>query len=102
MEGAAGRAAGGSGAPGRKGPFRAGLYPLFSPCPAPCPSPFWGALELTACVTRLAQEFENAEGEEYAADFSAQGSPAAAAQNGPDVYVQIGRASCRERVSSPV
>ncbi|XP_045425603.1 serine/threonine-protein kinase LMTK1 isoform X1 [Lemur catta] len=33
------------------------------------------------------KEFENAEGEEYAADFSAQGSPAAAAQNGPDVYV---------------
>ncbi|XP_059991658.1 serine/threonine-protein kinase LMTK1 isoform X1 [Lagenorhynchus albirostris] len=33
------------------------------------------------------QEFENAEGEEYPADFSAQGSPAAAAQNGPDVYV---------------
>lgn len=55
--------------------------------PVPCPSPFWGALELTACVTHLAQEFENAEGEEYPADFSAQGSPAAAAQNGPDVYV---------------
>ena len=35
----------------------------------------------------MAQEFENAEGEEYAADFSAQGSPATAAQNGPDVYV---------------
>ncbi|XP_047614411.1 serine/threonine-protein kinase LMTK1 isoform X3 [Phacochoerus africanus] len=33
------------------------------------------------------QEFENAEGEEFAADFSAQGSPAAAAPNGPDVYV---------------
>ncbi|XP_010854829.1 PREDICTED: serine/threonine-protein kinase LMTK1 [Bison bison bison] len=33
------------------------------------------------------KEFENAEGEEYAADFSAQGSPATAAQNGPDVYV---------------
>ncbi|XP_016061767.1 PREDICTED: serine/threonine-protein kinase LMTK1 [Miniopterus natalensis] len=33
------------------------------------------------------KEFENAEGEEYTADFSAQGSPAAAAQNGPDVYV---------------
>ncbi|XP_053766782.1 serine/threonine-protein kinase LMTK1 isoform X3 [Desmodus rotundus] len=33
------------------------------------------------------KEFENAEGEEYVADFSAQGSPAAAAQNGPDVYV---------------
>ncbi|XP_070250766.1 serine/threonine-protein kinase LMTK1 isoform X2 [Myotis yumanensis] len=32
------------------------------------------------------KEFENAEGEEFAADFSAQGSPAAA-QNGPDVYV---------------
>lgn len=37
-------------------------------------------------ATPSAQEFENAEGEEYAADFSAQGSPAAA-QNGPDVYV---------------
>ncbi|XP_036924232.1 serine/threonine-protein kinase LMTK1 isoform X2 [Sturnira hondurensis] len=33
------------------------------------------------------KEFENADGEEYAADLSAQGSPAAAAQNGPDVYV---------------
>ncbi|XP_054449217.1 serine/threonine-protein kinase LMTK1 [Pteronotus mesoamericanus] len=33
------------------------------------------------------KEFENAEGEEYAAGFSAQGSPAASAQNGPDVYV---------------
>ncbi|KAM8786672.1 serine/threonine-protein kinase LMTK1 isoform 2-T2 [Rhynchonycteris naso] len=33
------------------------------------------------------KEFENAEGEEYAADLSAQGSPVAAAQNGPDVYV---------------
>ncbi|KAM7068933.1 serine/threonine-protein kinase LMTK1 isoform 5-T9 [Molossus nigricans] len=33
------------------------------------------------------KEFENAEGEEHAADLSAQGSPAAAAQNGPDVYV---------------
>ncbi|XP_012519637.1 PREDICTED: serine/threonine-protein kinase LMTK1 isoform X1 [Propithecus coquereli] len=33
------------------------------------------------------KEFENVEGEEYAADFSVQGSPAAAAQNGPDVYV---------------
>ncbi|XP_005407364.1 PREDICTED: serine/threonine-protein kinase LMTK1 isoform X2 [Chinchilla lanigera] len=33
------------------------------------------------------KEFENAEGDEYSADCSAQGSPAAAAQNGPDVYV---------------
>ncbi|XP_044103178.1 serine/threonine-protein kinase LMTK1 [Neovison vison] len=33
------------------------------------------------------KEFENAEGEEYAAGFSAQGSPATGAQNGPDVYV---------------
>ncbi|KAM6175981.1 serine/threonine-protein kinase LMTK1 [Erethizon dorsatum] len=33
------------------------------------------------------KEFENAEGDEYAANCSAQGSPAAAAQNGPDVYV---------------
>ncbi|XP_053515450.1 serine/threonine-protein kinase LMTK1 isoform X2 [Artibeus jamaicensis] len=33
------------------------------------------------------KEFENTDGEEYAADLSAQGSPAAAAQNGPDVYV---------------
>ncbi|XP_006532055.1 serine/threonine-protein kinase LMTK1 isoform X2 [Mus musculus] len=41
--------------------------------------------------TRLAlwqgKEFENAEGDEYVADFSEQGSPAAAAQTGPDVYV---------------
>ncbi|XP_058140842.1 serine/threonine-protein kinase LMTK1 isoform X4 [Dasypus novemcinctus] len=34
-----------------------------------------------------AQEFENAEGDEYAADGSAQGSPAAAAPSGPDVYI---------------
>lgn len=33
------------------------------------------------------QEFENAEGDEYVAEFSEQGSPAAAAQTGPDVYV---------------
>uniref|UniRef100_A0A8C8Y2T6 non-specific serine/threonine protein kinase n=1 Tax=Panthera leo TaxID=9689 RepID=A0A8C8Y2T6_PANLE len=33
------------------------------------------------------KEFENAEGEEYAAGFSAQGSPASGAPNGPDVYV---------------
>ncbi|XP_055448015.1 serine/threonine-protein kinase LMTK1 isoform X2 [Psammomys obesus] len=33
------------------------------------------------------KEFENAEGDEYVADLSEQGSPAAAAQNGPDVYV---------------
>ncbi|XP_007958009.2 serine/threonine-protein kinase LMTK1 [Orycteropus afer afer] len=33
------------------------------------------------------KEFENAEGEEYAASFSAHGSPAAAARGGPDVYV---------------
>ncbi|XP_029782975.1 serine/threonine-protein kinase LMTK1, partial [Suricata suricatta] len=33
------------------------------------------------------KEFENAEGEEFAAGFSAQGSPATGAQNGPDVYV---------------
>ncbi|XP_076966670.1 LOW QUALITY PROTEIN: serine/threonine-protein kinase LMTK1 [Callospermophilus lateralis] len=33
------------------------------------------------------KEFENAEGDECVADGSAQGSPAAAAQNGPDVYV---------------
>ncbi|XP_021564463.1 serine/threonine-protein kinase LMTK1, partial [Carlito syrichta] len=32
------------------------------------------------------KEFENAEGDEYVADVSAQGSPATA-QNGPDVYV---------------
>nr|XP_024090491.2 serine/threonine-protein kinase LMTK1 [Pongo abelii] len=32
------------------------------------------------------KEFENAEGDEYVADL-AQGSPATAAQNGPDVYV---------------
>ncbi|XP_052051572.1 serine/threonine-protein kinase LMTK1 isoform X2 [Apodemus sylvaticus] len=32
-------------------------------------------------------EFENAEGDEYVAEFSEQGSPAAAAQTGPDVYV---------------
>lgn len=34
----------------------------------------------------LPQEFENADGEEYAAGRSAQGSPAAAV-GGPDVYV---------------
>ncbi|XP_034362633.1 serine/threonine-protein kinase LMTK1 isoform X2 [Arvicanthis niloticus] len=33
------------------------------------------------------KEFENAEGDEYVADLSEQGSPAAAAQTGPDVYV---------------
>uniref|UniRef100_A0A8C2N2L1 non-specific serine/threonine protein kinase n=1 Tax=Cricetulus griseus TaxID=10029 RepID=A0A8C2N2L1_CRIGR len=33
------------------------------------------------------KEFENAEGDEYVADFLEQGSPAAAVQNGPDVYV---------------
>ncbi|XP_040606094.1 serine/threonine-protein kinase LMTK1 isoform X2 [Mesocricetus auratus] len=33
------------------------------------------------------KEFENAEGDGYVADFSEEGSPAAAAQNGPDVYV---------------
>ncbi|XP_036853195.2 serine/threonine-protein kinase LMTK1 isoform X4 [Manis javanica] len=32
-------------------------------------------------------EFENAEGEESSADFSAHSSPAAVAPNGPDVYV---------------
>lgn len=31
------------------------------------------------------QEFDNAEGEEYASEFSAQGSPAT--QNGPEVYI---------------
>lgn len=31
------------------------------------------------------QEFENVEGEEYASEFSAQGSPAT--QNGPEVYI---------------
>ncbi|XP_060108196.1 serine/threonine-protein kinase LMTK1 isoform X2 [Heteronotia binoei] len=38
--------------------------------PSPCP---------------LTKEFENAEGEEYASEFSAQGSPAT--QNGPEVYI---------------
>ncbi|XP_077022307.1 serine/threonine-protein kinase LMTK1 [Tamandua tetradactyla] len=33
------------------------------------------------------KEFENAEGDELAADLGAQGSPAAAAPGGPDVYV---------------
>uniref|UniRef100_M3YKG5 non-specific serine/threonine protein kinase n=1 Tax=Mustela putorius furo TaxID=9669 RepID=M3YKG5_MUSPF len=33
------------------------------------------------------KEFENAEGEEYAAGFSAPGSPATGVQDGPDVYV---------------
>ncbi|XP_006869702.1 PREDICTED: serine/threonine-protein kinase LMTK1 [Chrysochloris asiatica] len=33
------------------------------------------------------KEFENAEGDEYAASFSAHGSPAAAARGGPDVYI---------------
>ncbi|XP_053426454.1 serine/threonine-protein kinase LMTK1 isoform X1 [Nycticebus coucang] len=40
-----------------------------------------------ASPTSGLEEFENTEGDEYAADFSAQGSPAAAAQNGPDVYI---------------
>lgn len=68
--------AGGSWALGRKGPLRAGLHPLF-PSPALLLDPplFWGALETPRCAACLAQEFENAEGEEYAADFSAQGSP---------------------------
>lgn len=43
--------------------------------PVPCPSPFWGALELTACVTHLAQEFENAEGEEYTRPTSRHRAP---------------------------
>ena len=76
----------GSWALGRKGPLRAGLHPLFPPRPAPDP-PRSGEPWSSPRVHCLAQEFENAEGEEYAADFSAQGSPAAAAQNGPDVYV---------------
>nr|XP_060620267.1 serine/threonine-protein kinase LMTK1 isoform X1 [Anolis sagrei ordinatus] len=38
--------------------------------PSPCP---------------LTKEFDNAEGEEYASEFSAQGSPAT--QNGPEVYI---------------
>ncbi|KAG8507525.1 Serine/threonine-protein kinase LMTK1 [Galemys pyrenaicus] len=33
------------------------------------------------------KEFENAEGEEYAADFCVQDTPVATAPNGPDVYV---------------
>ncbi|XP_049714767.1 serine/threonine-protein kinase LMTK1 [Elephas maximus indicus] len=33
------------------------------------------------------KEFENAEGDEYAASFSAHGSPVAAARSGPDVYI---------------
>lgn len=45
------------------------------PCPLPLPSL---GLTTVAPVARPAQEFENAEGEEY---------PAAATQNGPDVYV---------------
>lgn len=66
------------------GPWRREAFQSL-PCPAPprpCPLP-----ELTATLVAPGQEFENAEGEEYVADFSAQGSPAAAAQNGPDVYV---------------
>lgn len=51
----------------------------FQSLPAP-------ALEFTVAPASPAQEFENAEGEEFAADFSAQSSPAAA-QTGPDVYV---------------
>ncbi|XP_069916277.1 serine/threonine-protein kinase LMTK1 isoform X2 [Oryctolagus cuniculus] len=35
----------------------------------------------------LGQELENVDGDEYAAERSAQGSPATAAQGGPDVYV---------------
>lgn len=51
----------------------------------PCPFPSWEpwSSQPVAC----AQEFENAEGEEYAANFSVQGSPAVVAPNGPDVYV---------------
>lgn len=66
--------------PGKKGAFQSQPAPLV-PAPPRLRSP--GAHR----VPCLAQEFENAEGEEFAADFSAQGSPAAAAPNGPDVYV---------------
>lgn len=49
------------------------------PRPAPCPLPLPSlGLTTVAPVARPAQEFENAEGEEC---------PAAATQNGPDVYV---------------
>ena len=55
-------------------------------CPdLPPLTPLW-RLIAPLCWSNL-QEFENAEGDEYVADFSEQGSPAAPAQNGPDVYV---------------
>lgn len=57
-----------------------GLHPLALPHPgSPESLPAGNPLPL--------QEFENAEGEEYAAGFSAPGSPATGVQDGPDVYV---------------
>lgn len=68
---------------GELGACRAWPAPL-----APALPPVPGALESLPAGAHLPpQEFENAEGEEYAAGFSAQGSPATGAQNGPDVYV---------------
>lgn len=51
----------------------------------------WGQLSLLGvCPPRAppsapAQEFENAEGDDYVTEFSAQGSPAP--QHGPEVYI---------------
>lgn len=70
-----------------RGCFTLQLREAFQSLPCPCPPPVPWSLPHVTHVAHLAQEFENAEGEEYTADFSAQGSPAAAAQNGPDVYV---------------
>lgn len=63
---------------GRERLCRAWPGPCAAP-PGPCPLPLPSlGLTTVAPVARPAQELENAEGEEY---------PAAATQNGPDVYV---------------
>lgn len=67
--------AGGS-AVGRGGSCR---EPAGSVVSAPCVSP------CRALPSVPAQEFENAEGDDYVTEFSAQGSPAP--QHGPEVYV---------------
>lgn len=53
--------------------------PAGSVVSAPCVSP------CRALPSVPAQEFENAEGDDYVTEFSAQGSPAP--QHGPEVYV---------------
>lgn len=53
--------------------------PAGSVVSAPCVSP------CRALPSAPAQEFENAEGDDYVTEFSAQGSPAP--QHGPEVYV---------------